>query len=63
MLPLHGELPQATRFRIKRLDQRKVVLATDIAEGVVTVGVTAVVDTGLARQLVHEPSLVWIDWY
>src|SRR5262249_19324058 len=40
------------------LDRRKVVLATNVAETSVTVeGVTGVVDTGLARQLVFDPAV------
>ena len=40
------------------LDRRKVVLATNVAETSVTVeGVTGVVDTGLARQLIFDPHV------
>jgi ATP-dependent helicase HrpB len=59
LLPLHGDLPPEQQDRaLQRLDRRKVVLATNVAETSVTVeGVTAVVDTGLARQLGFEPAV------
>ena len=59
MLPLHGDLPPEQQDRaLQQLDQRKVVLATNVAETSVTVeGVTAVVDTGLARQMEFDPSV------
>jgi ATP-dependent helicase HrpB len=59
LLPLHGDLPPEQQDRaLQRLDRRKVVLATNVAETSVTVeGVTAVVDTGLARQMEFEPSV------
>jgi ATP-dependent helicase HrpB len=51
VLPLHGDLPLAEQDRaIAPAAQRKVILATNVAESSVTVeGVTAVVDSGLAR--------------
>ena len=59
ILPLHGDLPPEQQDRaLQKLDRRKVVLATNVAETSVTVeGVTAVVDTGLARQLEFEPAV------
>jgi ATP-dependent helicase HrpB len=59
LLPLHGDLPPEQQDRaLQRLDGRKVVLATNVAETSVTVeGVTAVVDSGLARQMEFEPSV------
>ncbi|HJZ58520.1 MAG TPA: ATP-dependent helicase HrpB [Gemmataceae bacterium] len=59
VLPLHGDLPPEQQDRaLQKLDRRKVVLATNVAETSVTVeGVTAVVDSGLARQLEFEPSV------
>jgi len=59
VLPLHGELSSEEQDRaLLPQDRRKVVLATNVAETSVTVeGVTAVVDTGLARQLVLDPSV------
>ncbi len=52
VLPLHGDLPPEEQDRaLVKHTRRKVVLATNVAETSVTVeGVTAVVDTGLARQ-------------
>ena len=59
ILPLHGELPAEEQDRaLVPQDRRKVVLATNVAETSVTVeGVTAVVDTGLARQLMYDASV------
>lgn len=59
LLPLHGDLPPEQQDRaLQPLDTRKVVLATNVAETSVTVeGVTAVVDSGLARQMEFEPSV------
>jgi ATP-dependent helicase HrpB len=59
ILPLHGDLPPEQQDRAMRtLERRKVVLATNVAETSVTVeGVTAVIDTGLARHLVHDSNL------
>jgi ATP-dependent helicase HrpB len=59
VLPLHGDLPPEQQDRaLQQLDRRKVVLATNVAETSVTVdGVTAVVDTGLARQLTFDPTV------
>jgi ATP-dependent RNA helicase HrpB len=59
ILPLHGELPAEEQDRaLLTQTRRKVVLATNVAETSVTVeGVTAVVDTGLARQLVYDPAV------
>jgi ATP-dependent helicase HrpB len=59
VIPLHGDLPPEQQDRaLQKLDRRKVVLATNVAETSVTVeGVTAVVDSGLARQMEFEPSV------
>ncbi len=59
VLTLHGDLPPEQQDRaLRRLDARKVVLSTNVAETSVTVeGVTAVVDGGLARQLEFEPGV------
>jgi ATP-dependent helicase HrpB len=53
VLPLHGRLEVADQDRaIRPQPQRKVVLSTNVAESSLTIaGVTAVVDTGLAREL------------
>ncbi|MEY4545677.1 MAG: hypothetical protein RL685_1872 [Pseudomonadota bacterium] len=54
---LHGELPLEAQVRaITPGNRRKVVLATNVAESSITVeGVTAVVDSGLARIAEHSP--------
>lgn len=59
VMPLHGDLPPEQQDRaLQKLDRRKVVLATNVAETSVTVeGVTTVVDSGLARQMEFEPSV------
>jgi ATP-dependent helicase HrpB len=59
VLPLHGELPlEQQDAALRRGERRKVVLATNVAETSVTVeGVTAVVDSGLARLLVFDPAI------
>lgn len=53
VLPLHGRLDLKEQTRaIKPSDCRKVVLSTNVAESSLTIaGVTAVVDSGLAREL------------
>jgi len=53
VLPLHGRLDVADQDRALRPQgRRKVVLSTNVAESSLTIaGVTAVVDTGLAREL------------
>jgi ATP-dependent helicase HrpB len=57
ILPLHGDLPIAEQARaIEPASQRKVVLATNVAESSVTVdGVTVVVDSGLSRVAGYSP--------
>ena len=59
VLPLHGDLPPEQQDRaLQRSDRRKVVLATNVAETSVTVeGVTAVVDSGTARQMEFDASV------
>jgi len=58
VLPLHGDLPPEQQDRaLQVVDGRKVVLATNVAETSVTVeGITAVVDTGTARQLEFDTN-------
>jgi ATP-dependent helicase HrpB len=53
VLPLHGRLDSDDQDRaIRPQGQRKVVLSTNVAESSLTIaGVSAVVDTGLAREL------------
>jgi len=57
VLPLHGDLPIAEQARaVERGRTRKVILSTNVAESSVTIeGVTAVVDSGLARVAGHSP--------
>jgi len=52
MLVLHGELPAAEQDRVLTdAGRRRVILATNVAETSLTIpGVTAVVDSGLARR-------------
>ena len=58
VLPLHGDLPPEQQDRaLQSVNERKVVLATNVAETSVTVeGITAVVDTGTARQLEFDTN-------
>jgi len=57
VLPLHGEMPLEDQARAVRLGpQRKIILSTNVAESSVTIeGVTAVIDSGLARMAAHSP--------
>ncbi len=57
LLPLHGDLPPEEQDRAVRPGPRpKVILSTNVAESSVTIeGVTAVVDSGLARIASHSP--------
>ncbi len=57
LLPLHGDLPPEEQDRAVRPGPRpKVILSTNVAESSVTIeGVTAVVDSGLARVASHSP--------
>lgn len=59
VLPLHGDLPAEEQDAVLLPQKRrKIVLATNVAETSVTVeGVTGVVDTGLARMLLFDPSV------
>lgn len=60
VLPLHGMLPPAEQYRAIEYNpdgQRKIVLATPIAETSLTIGgITAVVDSGLYRAVHYDPS-------
>ncbi len=51
LLPLHGRLPQADQQRVfQSIPQRRIVLATNVAETSLTIpGIVYVVDAGLAR--------------
>lgn len=57
LLPLHGDLSGDEQDRaLQPARQRKIILSTNVAETSVTVpGVTAVVDSGLARIASHSP--------
>lgn len=57
VLPLYGDLPPAEQDRaIAPGPQRKLILATNVAESSVTIdGVTAVIDSGLARIAAWSP--------
>jgi len=57
VLPLHGDLTPAEQDRVVApASQRKLILATNVAESSVTIdGVTAVIDSGLARIATHSP--------
>jgi ATP-dependent helicase HrpB len=57
VLPLYGDLPVEEQDRaVRPSKQRKVILATNVAETSVTIdGVVCVIDTGLARIARHSP--------
>jgi ATP-dependent helicase HrpB len=57
VLPLHGDLSPAEQDRaVSPTDRRKVILSTNVAESSVTIeGVTAVIDSGLARVAADSP--------
>ena len=57
VLPLHGDLSPGEQDRaVTPSDQRKVILSTNVAESSVTIeGVTAVIDSGLARVAADSP--------
>jgi len=57
VLPLHGDLSPAEQDRaVLPTPQRKLILATNVAESSVTVeGVTAVIDSGVARFATYSP--------
>lgn len=56
-LPLHGDLSPAEQDRaVAPSTEQKLILATNVAESSLTVdGVTAVIDSGLARIATHSP--------
>jgi len=58
LVRLHGSLPLSEQnAALRQNGRRKVVLATNVAESSVTVqGITAVVDTGMVRQMRHDPG-------
>jgi ATP-dependent RNA helicase HrpB len=57
VLPLHGDLSPTEQDRVvSPTSQRKLILATNVAESSVTIeGVTVVIDSGLARTATHSP--------
>ncbi len=57
-LPLHGELPpEAQDMAVSRAATRKIIVSTNVAETSLTIdGVTAVVDSGLARMARFDPE-------
>jgi len=57
VLPLHGDLsPEEQDRAVSPASARKVILSTNIAESSITIeGVTAVVDSGLARIAIDSP--------
>lgn len=57
MLPLHGDLsPEEQDRAVSPNPQTKLILATNVAESSITVeGVTAVIDSGLARFATYSP--------
>ncbi len=56
VLPLHGDLSAAAQARaVQPAPQRKLILATNVAETSVTIpGIAAVIDSGLARVASHS---------
>jgi ATP-dependent helicase HrpB len=68
LVELYGDLPPEKQDRaLQRGPRRRVVLATNVAQSSVTVeGVTAVVDSGLARFLRYDASVgldrLELDW-
>jgi len=59
LFDLYGDLPAEEQDQVlRRATRRKVVLATNVAETSVTIdGVTAVVDSGLARVMRFDPGV------
>lgn len=59
VMPLFGDMPAEDQDRVlSRGGQRKIVLATNVAETSVTIeGITAVVDTGTARQMQFDADV------
>ncbi|HXA14135.1 MAG TPA: ATP-dependent RNA helicase, partial [Opitutaceae bacterium] len=55
--PLHGELPPDAQDRaVARYATRKIIVSTNVAETSLTIdGVTAVIDSGLARMARYDP--------
>ena len=60
ILVLHGDLPTTEQDKVfEETARRRVILSTNVAETSITLpGVTAVVDTGLVRQRIHQAQRV-----
>ena len=60
ILPLHGDLPTTEQDKVfEETTRRRVILSTNVAETSITLpGVTAVIDTGLVRQRIHQAQRV-----
>src|SRR4029079_12081186 len=58
IFPLHGSLPPEEQTRaLQPCDQRKIILATNIAETSLTIeGVRVVIDSGVARVAGYDPQ-------
>jgi ATP-dependent helicase HrpB len=58
VLTLFGDMPPEQQDRVLTdIGRRKIILATNVAETSLTIpGITAVIDSGLARQLVVSPA-------
>jgi len=58
VLPLHGELPAREQdAAVAECDQRKAVVATNVAETSITIdGIRIVIDSGLARIARYDPN-------
>lgn len=57
VIPLHGDLPPDAQDKAfdPQAQHRRVILATNVAETSITLpGITAVVDSGLVRQRIHQ---------
>ena len=57
VIPLHGDLPPDAQDKAfdTQAQRRRVILATNVAETSITLpGITAVVDSGLVRQRIHQ---------
>ena len=57
VIPLHGDLPPDAQDKAfdPQAQRRRVILATNVAETSITLpGITAVVDSGLVRQRIHQ---------
>ena len=57
VLPLHGDQsPEEQDRAVGPSDRRKIILSTNVAESSITIeGITAVIDSGLARVAGHSP--------